>query len=134
MEEFSIWYETIIIHIIYPKGNYAKKKKKGIKQVNLTSARGKVKVHVPLELNLHMDLLPTPLTSFIYLQLEFTVSTFDDNGLLAIQTLARDSHTQQWTDTDWKLWISCTGQQLFQKGPVLCSCMVLKKGKKSFNT
>ena len=27
-----------------------KKKKKGIKQVNLTSARGKVKVHVPLEL------------------------------------------------------------------------------------
>ena len=77
-----------------------KKKKKGIKQFNLTSARGKVKLHVPLELNLHMDLLPTPLTSFIYLQLEFTVSTFDDNGLLAIQTLARDSHTQQWTDTD----------------------------------
>ena len=77
-----------------------KKKKKGIKQVNLTSARGKVKLHVPLELNLHMDLLPTPLTSFTYLQLEFTVSTFDDNGLLAIQTLARDSHTQQWTDTD----------------------------------
>ena len=76
------------------------KKKKGIKQVSLTSARGKVKVHVPLELNLHMDLLPTPLTSFIYLQLEFTVSTFDDNGLLAIQTLKRDSHTHQWTDAD----------------------------------
>ena len=64
-----------------------KKKKKGIKQVNLTSARGKVKVHVPLELNLHMDLLPTPLTSFIYLQLEFTVSTFDDNVCLPFKHL-----------------------------------------------
>lgn len=59
-----------------------KKRKKGIKQVSLTLARGKVKVHVPLELNLNMDLLPTPLTSFIYLQLEFTVSTFDDNVCL----------------------------------------------------